>query len=82
MCSAGILGLLVAEVNLGVGSHISNPKLLANLMDIIHLSFFQAIVIVTGISATKISVGFFLLRLVQGKWYKVCSSRRVWKVTN
>ncbi len=46
-------------------------------MDIIHLSYFQSIVIVTGISATKISVGFFLLRLVQGKWYKVCSSRRV-----
>jgi len=26
--------------------------------------------VVTGISSVKVSVGFFLLRLVQGKWYK------------
>lgn len=26
--------------------------------------------LVTGISAVKISVAFFLLRLIQGKWYR------------
>jgi hypothetical protein len=54
--------------------HINSPKLLANLATITQWLFHHAWLIVLGISTAKISVGFFLLRLVQGRWYKVSTS--------
>lgn len=57
-------------MKLGVGEHFGNPELMANYEGILHWMYFHGWVIVLGICTVKISVGFFLLRLVQGKWYK------------
>lgn len=62
----------VGEVKLGVGEHFGNPELMENYQEILHWTYFHGWIIVLGICSVKISVGFFLLRLVQGKWYKVC----------
>ncbi|TVY75908.1 hypothetical protein LSUE1_G007216 [Lachnellula suecica] len=71
MCSGTVFALLVTEVKLGVGEHFGNPHMLVNYTEILHRSFYHAWILVVGISAVKISVGLFLLRLVQGKWWKV-----------
>ncbi|KAH6711072.1 hypothetical protein BKA61DRAFT_695010 [Leptodontidium sp. MPI-SDFR-AT-0119] len=70
VCSAGVFACFVGEVYNGVGHHIIHPKLLENMMTIFHWSWFHGWVNVIGISSVKISIGLFLLRLVQGKWYK------------
>ncbi|KAL2068836.1 hypothetical protein VTL71DRAFT_15174 [Oculimacula yallundae] len=70
VCSLGVIACLIGEVNLGVGLHVSNPKQIANGIALAHYSWFHAWINVLGISLVKISVGLFLLRLVQGKWYK------------
>lgn len=71
-CSVSAFALFVAEVKLGVGEHLSNPQLLGNVNSIVRYLWFHTWIMVLGISFVKISVGFFLLRLVQGKLYKVC----------
>jgi len=70
VCSATVLACFIEEVKLGVGEHLGNPHVSMNIQKILHWSYFHAWLIVVGISSVKISVGFFLLRLVQGKWYK------------
>jgi len=45
-----------------------------NYQEVVHWSYHHAWIVVIGVSSVKISVGCFLLRLVQGKWYKVGSS--------
>ena len=74
LCSAGVLACFIGEVHNGVGHHITHPKLLENMMTIFHWSWFHGWVNVIGISSVKISIGLFLLRLVQGKWYNVIVS--------
>jgi hypothetical protein len=71
VCSAAVYSCFVGEVKLGVGEHITNPQLLENNQTITEWSYFHAWIIVVGISFVKISIGFFLLTLVQGKWLKV-----------
>jgi len=70
VCSATVFAFFVEEVKLGVGEHFGNPHQFSNFSSILHWGYFHGIVLVTGISSVKVSVGFFLLRLVQGKWYK------------
>jgi presenilin-like A22 family membrane protease len=53
---------------------MGNPKVTNNFSMILHWSYFHSWLLVIGITSVKLSVGFFLLRLVQGKWYKVSSS--------
>jgi hypothetical protein len=69
-----VLVFLVTEVHLGVGEHFGNPHLMMNYQEIVHWSYHHAWIVVIGVSSVKISVGCLLLRLVQGKWYKVGSS--------
>lgn len=71
LCSAGVFACFVGEVYNGVGHHITHPEILTNMMTIFHWSWFHGWINVIGISSVKISIGLFLLRLVQGKWYKV-----------
>ncbi len=71
LCSAGVFACFVGEVYNGVGHHITHPEILTNMKTIFHWSWFHSWVNVVGISTVKISIGLFLLRLVQGKWYKV-----------
>jgi hypothetical protein len=71
VCSITVLVCIIEEVKLGVGEHFGNPHQLANFEKILHYSYFHGWIIVTGISSVKISVGFFLLRLIQNKWFKV-----------
>jgi len=70
VCSLGVIACVIGEVNLGVGRHMGFPQLMANQMILAHYSWFHAWINVLGTSLVKISVGLFLLRLVQGKWYK------------
>ena len=65
----------VEEVKLGVGHHTSaifaDPVLAANFSRIIEWPWIHALFNLVAIFFVKISVGLFLLRLVQGKGYKV-----------
>ena len=70
-CSAAIYACFIEEVKLGVGEHFGNPHQISNLKTILHWGYFHGLATVTGISSVKVSVGFFLLRLVEWKWYKV-----------
>ncbi|KAL3422024.1 integral membrane protein [Phlyctema vagabunda] len=70
LCTIFCFVSFIAQVHLGIGEHIGNPHLTSNFVEIMHWSYFHAIVIVVGISSVKISVGFFLLRLVQTPNYK------------
>ena len=73
----------IGEVKEGVGEHITNPQLLGDYETIQEWSYFHAWIVVLGISFVKISIGFFLLRLVQGKWLKVSiDTRRYSYLTN
>ncbi|CAG8971142.1 hypothetical protein HYALB_00008620 [Hymenoscyphus albidus] len=70
LCSLVAFVFIVIEVHLGVGEHFGNLHQLRNYADIMHYSYHHGWILVTGITCVKLSVGFFLLRLVQGKWYK------------
>lgn len=69
------MAFFVEEVQLGVGEHWNNPHVMGNFQEILRWSYYHSWILVIGISSVKISVGFFLLRLVQGKWYKVGLAR-------
>ena len=78
VCSAAVYACFIGEVTAGVGEHITNPQLLGDTETIQEWSYFHAWIVVAGISFVKISIGFFLLRLVQGKWLKVNNSARTY----
>lgn len=61
---------MVLEVGKGVGRHNTDPIYLKNMSIIIKIGFFRGLFLVTGISLVKISVGLFLLRIVEGTVYK------------
>lgn len=58
------------EVKFGIGRHLADPIVTANFSQIIMWTWIRALFIVLGISLVKISVGFFLLRVVEGTKYK------------
>ncbi|CZR51873.1 uncharacterized protein PAC_01750 [Phialocephala subalpina] len=70
LASAGVFICFVAEVDFGVGHRMSDPGLMGNVMKIFHWFFFHGLLNVFGISTVKVSIGFFLLRLVQGTIYR------------
>ncbi|RDL36492.1 uncharacterized protein BP5553_05844 [Venustampulla echinocandica] len=72
LCSFTVFVFFVVEVNLGVGQHFGNPHFMSNFTEIVHWSYHHGWILVVGISSVKISVGIFLIRLVQKKWYKRC----------
>jgi len=61
---------MVQEVHLGIGRHLTDPILLANFSRIMLWTWMRSLFIVLGISLVKVSVGFFLLRVVDGTKYK------------
>ncbi|KAK6080981.1 hypothetical protein SCUP515_03123 [Seiridium cupressi] len=69
LAAMGSMMCLVAETKYGAGRHFSD----ITLDEFSQLSYWQYIhgpLLVSGISLVKISLGFFLLRFVQGLWYK------------
>ncbi|KAM0810935.1 hypothetical protein AB5N19_11288 [Seiridium cardinale] len=69
LAAVGSMICLVAETKYGAGRHFSD----VTLDEFSQLSYWQYIhgpLLVSGISLVKISLGFFLLRFVQGLWYK------------
>ncbi|KAE8453535.1 hypothetical protein EG329_010396 [Mollisiaceae sp. DMI_Dod_QoI] len=68
--SVATFACFIAEVDLGVGHHTTNPEIIQNMQTISHWFFFHGLLNVFGISTVKVSIGFFLLRLVQGTVYK------------
>ncbi|TVY45507.1 hypothetical protein LSUB1_G000863 [Lachnellula subtilissima] len=72
VCSVAVLTFVVLEVQLGVGEHFGNPHLMMNYGQIVHWSYHHAWILIIGITCVKISVGIFLLRLIQGKLYRRC----------
>ncbi|EAW12395.1 uncharacterized protein ACLA_063640 [Aspergillus clavatus NRRL 1] len=60
-CAFGVLGCFIGETEHGLG-HYSADIGLNDRMPLNKYMFFHAIIIVTGISSVKISLGFFLLR--------------------
>lgn len=60
----------IQEVKLGIGRHSLDPVLLGNFTEIMLYSWISSLFLVAGISSVKISVGFFLLRVVNGTKYK------------
>ncbi|KAK6085761.1 hypothetical protein SCUP234_02668 [Seiridium cupressi] len=69
LAAVGSMMCLVAETKYGAGRHFSD----ITLDEFSQLSYWQYThgpLLVSGISLVKISLGFFLLRFVQGLWYK------------
>lgn len=65
-----MLVCFVGETHHGLGMHTTSipfPELIKE----IHWNFFHSIIVTLGISLVKVSIAFFLLRLVTGKAYKV-----------
>lgn len=58
------------EIHYGIGRHLDDPVIAENFSQITFFSFIRAIFLVFSISGTKISVGFFLLRVVDGTKYR------------
>lgn len=58
------------EIHYGIGRHADDPILIANSKEVTFWSFIRAIFLVFSISGTKISVGLFLLRVVEGTKYR------------
>ncbi|TVY83039.1 hypothetical protein LSUE1_G004301 [Lachnellula suecica] len=70
VCSVGVLVCVVGETHHGVGmfsAAISDSE----LVKLLHWQFFHSIIVTVGISLVKLSVAFFLLRLVPSKAYKI-----------
>ena len=65
----GVLICFVGETQNGIGRHIQYISAV-DMGKILHWQFFHSLWIMMGISFVKMSVGFFLLRLVAGRWYK------------
>lgn len=61
---------MMKEIDYGIGRHETDPILKANNRQISFWSFIRAIFLVFSISGTKISVGLFLLRVVEGTKYR------------
>ncbi|KFY98300.1 hypothetical protein V498_01565 [Pseudogymnoascus sp. VKM F-4517 (FW-2822)] len=68
--SVAVMVCMVLEVGKGVGRHNLDPIYLANMSTVIKIGFFRGLFLVSGISLVKISVGLFLLRIVEGTVYK------------
>ncbi|PMD25802.1 hypothetical protein NA56DRAFT_529236, partial [Hyaloscypha hepaticicola] len=69
LCGVGVLVIFIGETRHGIGMHtkdITYPELIKML----HWQFFHSLTVTLGISLIKLSVAFFLLRLVPGKVYK------------
>lgn len=75
MVVAMILTVLVVvasfkETSLGIGRHETDPVFIANFEGIFFWLWMRSLFIVTAICVTKVSVGFFLLRIMDGSKYK------------
>lgn len=66
----GVFVCFIGETSHGVGKHtksISNDE----MVKLLHWQYFHSLLVTIGISLIKISVAFFLLRLVPNKAYKI-----------
>lgn len=61
---------MMREIHYGIGRHSDDPVIKKNNSQISFWSFIRAIFLVFSISGTKISVGYFLLRVVDGTKYR------------
>jgi hypothetical protein len=66
----GVFACFVGEVSLGIGKHWDDPSLFYNFTDLMRWNWAHALLVVAGISSVKISVGLFLMRVVEGTKYK------------
>jgi hypothetical protein len=60
---------LVFETRYGAGRHFRDIEL-DEFGQLVYWQYIHGPLLVSGISLVKISLGFFLLRFVQGVWYK------------
>lgn len=70
ICGAGVLACFVGETHNGVGMHTRFIKPDA-FGRILHWQYFHSLIVTVGISLVKLSVGFFLLRLIPGKKQRI-----------
>lgn len=59
----------VGETRNGAGRHFDTIQLPDEYERLQTWQWSQVVILITGISLVKLSVSFFLLRFVQGKWY-------------
>ncbi|KAH8808753.1 phosphatidylserine decarboxylase [Xylogone sp. PMI_703] len=69
ICSILVFVCFVGETHHGLGWHTADISL-QMMIDLEHWSFFFSLAVTIGISLVKISIGFFLLRLIPGKKQK------------
>ena len=63
ICGIGVFACFVGECKAGVGKHVKYISL-PNYETIFHWIHFHSLTVMVGISLVKISIAFFLLRLV------------------
>jgi hypothetical protein len=64
-----VLICFIGETHHGIGMH-ENTILMADTIAELHWNFFESLIVMVGISLVKISIAFFLLRLVT-KGYRI-----------
>ncbi|KAH8779133.1 phosphatidylserine decarboxylase [Hyaloscypha sp. PMI_1271] len=69
ICGVGVLICFIGETQHGVGMHTASITA-GEFVKMLHWQFFHSLTVTLGISLIKLSVAFFLLRLVPGKAYK------------
>ncbi|KAE9370760.1 hypothetical protein N431DRAFT_40454 [Stipitochalara longipes BDJ] len=69
ICGVGVFVCFIGETQHGVGMHTASITA-EEFVKLLHWQFFHSLTVTLGISLIKISVAFFLLRLVPSKAYK------------
>ncbi|KAK7946262.1 uncharacterized protein PG986_010583 [Apiospora aurea] len=69
IAAIGSMVCFVGECETGAGRHFSDLDMTL-FPAFLRWQYVHGILLVVGISLVKISIGFFLLRLIQNKWYR------------
>ncbi|KAK7917472.1 hypothetical protein PG985_011080 [Apiospora marii] len=69
IAAIGSMVCFIGECQTGAGRHIWDLDM-ALFPAFLRWQYIHGILLVVGISLVKISIGFFLLRLIQNKWYR------------
>ncbi|CAL3967960.1 unnamed protein product [Diplocarpon coronariae] len=70
ICGIGVFACYIGECANGKGMHTASLRPREIVM-ILHWQYFHSVIVTVGISLVKLSVAFFLLRLVPAKSYRI-----------
>lgn len=70
ICSIGSFGVNIPDVAIGAGRHAAYIVPASNIVQGLKLNFVTQPLLLVGTTLTKVSIGFFLLRIAPNLWYR------------